>query len=293
MDINISQCSTIDMHIHSCYSEDGEYAPAALIQMCIDAGISIMAIADHNCVKGAREALLLKADLEAYNNTRICCYPAIEIDCTYQNVNFHVLGYNIDLDSADFDVIEQNVRKQCLSVSRERLGLINEFGGFQLTPSDLNAVTAGSYWCEHWTGEAFAEALLTNPSYKESDLLKPYRKNGTRSDNPYVNFYWDYFSQGTPCHISMSYPEMEDVIHLIHRNHGKAVLAHPGMNLKGNYDMLDLILTLGIDGLEAYSSYHDPHTVEWFVSKARQNHLFVTMGSDFHGKTKPGIKLGS
>lgn len=293
MDINISQCSTIDMHIHSCYSEDGEYAPAALIQMCIDAGISIMAIADHNCVKGAREALLLKADLEAYNNTRICCYPAIEIDCTYQNVNFHVLGYNIDLDSADFDVIEQNVRKQCLSVSRERLRLINEFGGFQLTPSDLNAVTAGSYWSEHWTGEAFAEALLTNPSYKESDLLKPYRKNGTRSDNPYVNFYWDYFSQGTPCHISMSYPEMEDVIHLIHRNHGKAVLAHPGMNLKGNYDMLDLILPLGIDGLEAYSSYHDPNTVEWFVSKARQNHLFVTMGSDFHGKTKPGIKLGS
>jgi predicted metal-dependent phosphoesterase TrpH len=291
MDLNILEFHTIDLHIHSSYSEDGEYTPSAIMQMCINAGISIMAITDHNCVKGAREALTVKDEIEKINNSRICCYPAIEIDCTYRNINFHVLGYNINLESKDFDDIEQNVRNQCTSVSKERLRLINKLG-FQLTEAELDAVTAGGYWSEHWTGEAFAEALLLNPSYLESDILRPYRKGGNRSDNPYVNFYWDYFSQGKPCYIAMTYPDMKDVIDIIHRNNGKAVLAHPGINLKDNFNMIDQMLPLGLDGIEAYSSYHDHNTAQWFFTKARQNNLFVTNGSDFHGKTKPMIKLG-
>ncbi len=291
MDIDINEFHTIDLHIHSSYSDDGEYAPSALVKMCIDAGISLMAIADHNCVKGAREALEAKGAIEKSTNTRISCYPAIEIDCTYQGVNFHVLGYNINLESTDFEEIEQNVRKQCIHASKERFRLINGLG-FTLTEAELNTVTAGGYWSEHWTGEAFAEALLNNSRYYENEILKPYRTGGSRSDNPYVNFYWDYCSQGKPCYVDMTYPDLRDVIDIIHRNNGKAVLAHPGINLKGNFDRIEQLIPLGLDGIEAYSSYHDPETAQWFLRKARQHGLFVTKGSDFHGKTKPMIRLG-
>lgn len=54
----------------------------------------------------------------------------------------------------------------------------------------------------------------------------------------------------------MTFPDMRDVIDIIHRNGGKAVLAHPGINLKGNFDMIDQLNPLGFDGIEAYSSYH-------------------------------------
>ena len=247
----------IDLHIHSCYSEDGEYTPAKLVQMCVGAGVTIMAIADHNCVKGSQEAV------ELARREHLRCYPAVEIDCTYQNTNFHVLGYDIQLKSPDFEAIEQNVRKQCVDASKERLRLINRLG-FTLTETELKAITAGGYWSEHWTGEAFAEALLKNEKYLESDILRPYREGGGRSDNPYVNFYWDYCSQGKPCYAGMTFPDMRDVIGIIHRNGGKSVLAHPGVNLRGNFERIDQLIPLGLKGIEAYSSYHTPETARCF-----------------------------
>lgn len=282
---------SMDLHIHSRYSEDGEYSPSALMEMCIDAGISAMAIADHNCVKGAREAIEIKNTIEKTRNARLVYYPAVEIDCTYQDTNFHVLGYNFNLESTDFDAIEQNVRKQCAYASKERLRLVNRLG-FNLTEAELKEITAGGYWSEHWTGEVFAEALLKNPFYLGNNILQPYRECGSRSDNPYVNFYWDYCSQGKPCYVGMTFPEIRDIIDIIHRNNGDAVLAHPGINLQGNFDRIDTMIPLGLDGIEAYSSYHSSETARWFLMKARQHNIFVTRGSDFHGKTKPAIKLG-
>jgi len=43
---------------------------------------------------------------------------------------------------------------------------------------------------------------------------------------------------------------------------------------------------------EAYCSYHDKKTAEYFYKKAKQNSLIITCGSDYHGKTKPAVKLG-
>ena len=263
-----------DLHIHSCYSNDGDYTPAELVQMCIDAGISRMAIADHNCIKGTQEAI------EIVKSTQFHYYPAIEI-----------LGYDIELKRSDFEAIEQNVRKQCDYASKESLRLVNKMG-FDLTEEDLKEVTSGGYWSECWTGEAFAEALLKNEKYAGNDLLLPYRDGGHRSDNPYVNFYWDYCAQGKRCYVPMTYPDMRDVIDIIHRNNGKAVLAHPGVNLHGNFDKIDQLIPLGLDGIEAYSSYHSPEVGQWFLRKAQHLGVFVTCGSDFHGKTKPAIKLG-
>ena len=40
--------SHIDLHMHSMYSDDGEYSPEQLVRMCHESGVRIMAIADHN-----------------------------------------------------------------------------------------------------------------------------------------------------------------------------------------------------------------------------------------------------
>lgn len=275
----------MDLHIHSCYSEDGEYSPSTLVQMCSDSGIKSMAIADHNTVAGVEEALKKAEQLQ------VNCYPAIEIDCCYEGVNFHVLGYGINYKSIDFSIIEENIKRQCKKASVERLNLINKLG-FSLTEKDLTEITVNTYWSEHWTGEMFAEVLLDKREYLTSDILKPYREGGRRSDNPYVNFYWDYCSQGKPCYVEIEFPDIKEVIDIIHRNNGIAILAHPGVNLKNRYEMLDRLIPLGLDGLEAFSSYHDVVTTRWFYNKAIEKGMSVTRGSDFHGKNKPSIKLG-
>lgn len=52
------------------------------------------------------------------------------------------------------------------------------------------------------------------------------------------------------------------------------------------------IINEGVEGVEAYSSYHSLEAVEFFKNLAEKYNVFVTCGSDFHGKTKPAIKLG-
>lgn len=62
------------------------------------------------------------------------------------------------------------------------------------------------------------EALLNDERYFNHELLKPYRKGESRSDNPYVNFYWDYYAQGKPCYTEVIFPSLEDTIQLINNN---------------------------------------------------------------------------
>jgi len=270
--------------MHTIFSDDGEFTPVELVRMCQQAGIRVMAITDHNCAKANSDA---QHEAEQLNIRYI---PAIEIDCTYNDVNLHLLGYNINYRSSDFDSVENNIRKQCAEASAEMLRLIRQLG-FEVTEDELDAI-GNEKWKEMWTGEMFAEILLNKPEYQDNELLRPYRPGGVRSRNPYVNFYWDYFDKGKPCYGEIVFPSLIDVVSIIKDNGGKAVLAHPGKSLDDRFGLFDEIMKFGIDGVEAFSSYHDKLTAEHFYSEARKNHIIATCGSDFHGKTKPAIKLG-
>lgn len=275
----------IDLHMHSSYSDDGEYSPAELVEKCFEAGIKIMSIADHNCARANAEAE------EAAKAKSICYVPGIEIDCTYQDIDFHVLGYGINYKSSDLEELERNIEKQSFRASMERLAQTQALG-FHVTENDMRALSKDSYWKDIWTGEMFAEVLLSRSEYADHPLLAPYRAGGSRGDNPYVNFYWDYYAQGKPCHAPMEYPDMREIIDMIHTNGGFAVLAHPWVNLKENISLLDEILSLGLDGVEVFSSYHTKEQAEFLCAAAQRRHLITTCGSDYHGKTKPAIGLG-
>lgn len=247
----------IDLHMHSQYSEDGEFTPAELVEQCYRQGIITMSIADHNCVRANAEA---RTQTEAKGIRYI---SGVEIDCVYKELNFHVLGYGIDEQSADFIRIEENVEQQSFLASLERLEK-TQLLGFPVTQDEMWELSKDAYWKGNWSGEMFAELLLAKPEYIDHPLLRPYRPGGARGDNPYVNFYWDYYAQGKPCYVKMKYPPMNEIIGIIHRNQGKAVLAHPGVNLKGYEGILGEILDLGIDGVEAFSNYHTPEQAAEF-----------------------------
>jgi len=271
----------IDLHMHSVVSDDGQYSSEELVRMVKEAGIGVMAIADHNSVRG------VKAAIDEGKKAGVHVIPAIEIDCTYQKINLHVAGYGIDIEDPVFAKIEENVYRQEIACSKEKLRLTNALG-FHLCEADLNALSDNGVW----TGEMFAEVLLNKEEYRDAELLLPYRQGGSRADNPYVNFYWDYYAQGKPCYTEIIYPDLKETIEMIHNAKGKAVLAHPGNNLKGQFEIFDQMVPLGLDGVEAFSSYHAPEVNAYFYHKAKALDLLITCGSDFHGKTKPAIHLG-
>ena len=168
------------------------------------------------------------------------------------------------------------------------MGSVNNQLGFDLKKEQLDALSSNGVY----TGEMFGEALLKDERYVDHELLKPYRSGGSRSDNPYVNFYWDYYAQGKPCYTEVIFPSLEKTIQLINDHGGVAVLAHPGNNLKGKFDIFNEMVEKGLQGVECFSSYHSLETNDYFYQKAKELDLLYTCGSDFHGKTKSAVHLG-
>ena len=82
-------------------------------------------------------------------------------------------------------------------------------------------------------------------------------------------------------------------IKVIKDNGGVTVLAHPGNNVKENKELLEKIISFGVEGIEVYSSYNNKNQINFYYDFALKNNLLMTCGSDFHGKTKPSISIGS
>ncbi len=275
------EMSYIDLHMHSNYSDDGEFTPKELADLCIERGIKYFAIADHNSVRGIEEG---KEYIKDKDTTII---PAIELDCSIDGVNLHVLGYGIDYKSEIFEEIEANIIKQEQVASKERMRLVRELGiNFEdgmIEKLSKNGVV---------NGEMIAEAAMSFDENQENPLLKPYYKNGSRSDNPFVNFYWDFCAQGKPAYVEVKFISLEEAVKVILDNGGVPILAHPGNNTKEDLELLEKIIASGVKGLEVYSSYHNEEQIDFYRDFAYRNNLLLTCGSDFHGKTKPSIIVG-
>ncbi|WP_196598368.1 PHP domain-containing protein [Pectinatus frisingensis] len=270
----------LDLHMHSVYSSDGEFLPETLMQMCSSAGLRAVALADHNSTKGTCEAQ------KAAIKLGLLYFPAIEIDCTHEKHDFHLLGYGICYDEKIFKEIEQNVYEQELERSGKILNIISELGFHfdkKLVAKSPNGVI---------TAETIAEEVLKDLRNKDNELLLPFRRGGVRSDNPLVNFYWDFCAQGKPAYVPMHYISLGAAVNEIQKNGGAAVLAHPGANMGKNYEITKSIIETNIDGIEVYNNYHDAETTEFYEKICHEYKLIATAGSDFHGKTKPSVKLG-
>lgn len=267
--------------MHSAYSDDGEFQPKVLVDLCLDRKIKFFSIADHNCAKGVNEA---KAYCRGKN---IEIIPAVELDCTFENTDLHVLGYGIDYRSPVFNEIEQNIILQEQTASKKRMESIRKLG-IDFSDGVIETLSRNGIV----TGEMIAEAAMRFDRNHINPLLKPYYENGYRCDNPYVNFYWDYCSQGKPAYVKVNYISLQKAIKVVEENGGIPVLAHPGNNVKEHSDLLDSIVSCGIKGIEVYSSYHSKKQVSFYKDFAIKHKLLLTCGSDFHGKTKPGISIG-
>lgn len=273
--------SYIDLHMHSYYSDDGEFEPKQLIDLCLEKNIKYFSIADHNSVRGIKEAK------EYCVGKNINIIPAIELDCTFNEINLHVLGYGIDYDKTVFYDIEDNIIKQEQFASKKRMKLVKELG-IDFSDEVINSLSRNGVV----NGEMIAEAAMKFDKNHENPLLMPYYENGSRSDNPYVNFYWDYCAQGKAAYAEVSFISLQEAINIIEESGGIPILAHPGNNIKESINLLEQIISCGIKGIEVYSSYHSKEQVEFYKKFSLKHKLLLTCGSDFHGKTKPSIVIG-
>lgn len=269
-----------DLHIHSAYSNDGEFAIIDIINRCLAQGVNLFSLTDHNCVQGIDDAIFQAQQVG------IDFIPGIEIDCIYEGVNLHVLGYHIDWKSNDFLKLEEDVSAKVMDSFGEMINNIQKLG-FVI---DANSVLTKANGILP-SGELIAEVMLSDEKYN-SFPLAPYMKGGNRSDMPYINFYLDYFAQGKPAFVPVNYMSYQNAIEMIKGNGGIPIIAHPGLNLKGRESIVEQLLDRGAEGMEVFNNYHSIKQINYFASLVGQRNSIMTCGSDFHGKTKPLINIG-
>jgi hypothetical protein len=257
----------VDLHIHTTAS-DGQYSPAAIVEMAKEKQLSLIAITDHDTVSGVAEGA------SAARNAGIGFIPGIEISVK-GNRELHILGYNIDpLNSALLLLCEEFAENR-----RQRGPRILEYlRGYDIH-LDLDQV-------QIYTGGG----LLGRPHFAQALVAAGYVKTTREAFDKYL---------GTPefQKVERPKPTPKEGIKAILGAGGTAVLAHPvqiGLPEPELERLIKEFTGYGLGGVECYYSEHTPEMTEFYLSLARKYGLCVTGGSDYHGdKVKPEISLGS
>ncbi|MDD8020743.1 MAG: PHP domain-containing protein [Acidobacteriota bacterium] len=271
----------VDLHIHSHFSCDGDFSPAELVSMARNHGFRAIAIADHDTVEAYPEAIKAgeKAGLEVI--------PSIEITTVFDRREFHLQLPLVNWQSQALRYIIDSMTQSRLREAKTRIELLKKQG-------------VSLDWEEIWEksngipplGVKIARILLDKPESREHPLLKKYYDSQGQPYAPFL-FYQDYFSEGGPAFVPKNHISLEEVLRLAPETGGVPVLSHPGAYFQRTTRQ-DLIFlkSLGLQGLEVYTSYHQPEQVGLYRSLAEELDLVVTAGSDFHGQIKPSVYFG-
>lgn len=258
----------IDLHSHTTAS-DGELTPEELIELAMSKNIKTLAITDHDTVDGLERATKYS------ENKEILIIPGIELEADVNKGQMHILGLFIDYYNEELIKELNNIRR----VRNERNDkFIQEFNhrGFPITIEELKEISKGN--------------TIGKPHFAKVFLKKGYIQ--TKSE-----MFDRFFNQQPLNKLKKSSHTPAQIITMIKKANGMAVLAHPQSLKLGEEELIKKIEELksyGLDGLECYHSKQTPEEMELFVKIARKLNLVITKGSDYHGPIiKPEIQLGT
>jgi predicted metal-dependent phosphoesterase TrpH len=274
--------SSIDLHIHSSKSSDGDFSPFHIVQLAKEKGLKAISIADHDTVAAYPETLRYGKE------AGVEIIPSLELTTLFEEREFHLLLPFVDWKSKIiFDLISQ-VAKRRVKEARGRVEKLQGLG-FDITWKEVKK-EAGAF---PPLGVTIAQIILRKAEKEKNPELSKYFDEQNRPMAPY-HFYKDYFMEGKPAAVPRQNLRILEVLSIIPETGAVPVLAHPGAYFQ-NVKKQDLVVLKksGLQGLEVYTSYHSSEQSEIYHQMAMDLDLIPTAGSDFHGTIKPYIPFGS
>ncbi|MEJ5361244.1 MAG: PHP domain-containing protein [Spirochaetota bacterium] len=270
---------SIDLHIHSCYSEDGDYTVDIIFELAKNTGLSAISITDHDSIESIPDAL------NASKIYGVEYIPGVELTTIYEDGSQqHILGYYIH-DNPHLNATLKRIGQFRWEIAKRRINKLREIGF---------AMNEDNVWKKANnrppTGTAIMLEVFENPENQNDVRLKEYFE-GKKSDNRLMFFYREYLAENMPAYVPFISIPTQEGIDVIKASGGIPVLAHP--KFVNGEEHLQKIASMGIMGIEAISSYHTKQEIEYFKEFAVKHSLVITAGSDFHGPTsKPKVVLG-
>lgn len=244
-----------DLHIHTTFS-DGRLTPEEILAAAVEAGLSTIAITDHDTVDGVRHLYENEKD----NVKGLTVIPGIEISSQCDGREVHILGYNIDIYSSVLSdgLIEiSEDRWQRLTLMLEKLQELN----YDVSEAEVLKVAG------------------TSSSVSRSHVARALVKKGYF---PTVRAAFDeVLGQDRPAYVPRYRIEAADAIELVRAAGGMPVIAHP--LLIGSDAVLSKLLKLDVAGIEVVYPQHNGEDTRRYSQLAELHDLLKTGGSDFHG----------
>ncbi len=256
----------IDLHIHSTCS-DGTFTPAEIIAAAESAGLSAVALTDHDTLAGANDFL------KAARGRRVRALIGVEIAARHSPGEMHVLGYGLERAPDSFR--EWLVRQQAERRARNMriLARLAKLG----MPVSEEEIAVGS------KGE-----VMGRPHIADALVRKGYARDKAEA-------FERWLGKEQPAYEERRHPEPEECLEQIRAAGGVAVLAHPISLELARTELLRLVSRLRAAGLRGLEVWHPEHSVTFrreLLRLAQDHGLVATGGSDFHGARSPHLRLG-
>jgi predicted metal-dependent phosphoesterase TrpH len=244
--------SVIELQSHSTYS-DGELPPAEVVAAAAEAGVTTLALTDHDAVDGIAEADATARELG------IALIPAAEISCVHSDLDdLHMLGYFIDPPA---------MRSACERAQQERVVRAEEI------VTNLNRLGVEVSF-EDAIAKAGDASSVGRPHIAKAAGVEP---DGMGA------FFEEYLVPGAKAFVSRRWPTAAEAADLIREAGGSVVLAHPFWDLDDPKRVADLIDDLPLDGVEVFYPSHTEEQTAFLVELCADRGLATTASSDFHG----------
>lgn len=253
-----------DLHCHSLCS-DGSLSPEELVEKAIFLGLKGLSITDHDSIAGYETAVPLARKLN------LPLVSGVEFSATHRNTSVHLLAYGFSLNNPIITqlCVRHHERRQLRY--QKILALLKTQRIELLQDEELSRVIqrGGSVGRPH-----IAAAMVRQKFVSSMDAA-----------------FRHYLGEGRPCYVSFSPVSVEETVELIHSAGALCVIAHP--HLIRSEVILNDLLAMPMDGIEAYYSRFSLEQSARWLKVAVQKGWIVTGGSDFHGEAKPQIPLGA
>jgi hypothetical protein len=242
----------LDLQSHSTFS-DGELPPAEVVAAAAQAGVTTLALTDHDAIDGVPEAT------SAAQDAGITLVPATEISCIHGRLDdMHMLGYWVDV--AAIAPACERAQRERVTRAREIIERLNSQG----VPVKFEDAIAQA-------GDA---SSVGRPHIAKAAGVKP------EDMSP---FFEEWLVPGAKAFVSRRWPSAAEAVETIRGAGGAAVLAHPFWDVDDPNEVAAVVDDLDLDGIECFYPAHDRAQTKFLLELCRDRGLTATASSDFHG----------
>jgi predicted metal-dependent phosphoesterase TrpH len=254
----------VDLHAHTLASDGGD-RPDELVAAAAAAGVGTLAVTDHDTVAAVAPARA------AGERLGVEVLAGCEVTATVGDRVVHVLLYGeglLEPDLADAVELARRGRDERNLAIGERLERLTGVGYAHAVEVAGASVLSRAH---------FARALIARGAV--ADVAEAFDR---------------YLSSGRPAYVPAPGVSVTDAVALAAKAGGVAVLAHPGRLAPAERDrVVGDALEAGIDGVEVWHSQHDAELRRSLDALVSRHGLLATGGSDYHGRHKPDVRVGT